>query len=142
MIVEHADAIEEMMALFKTVADAQGWPVEWPNTEFAKPALTETWARWSIQYVTGGQASFGETGQALFANTGFVLVELMTPLGSGLIPAARAATLTKNAYEGKRTPSDVWFRDVSIRDRADGRGAAAGWWVTPILADFTYDNLN
>jgi hypothetical protein len=80
--------------------------------------------------------------QVLFANTGFVLVEIMTPLSSGLRPAYLAAKLAKDAYEGKRTPSDIWFRDVGIRDRADGRGGTAGWWVTPILADFTYDNLN
>jgi hypothetical protein len=142
MIVEHADAVEEMLALFKAVADGQGWSVEWPNTEFAKPALTATWARWSIQYVTGGQASFGETGNAMFTNTGFVMVELKTPLGSGIRSAYLAAKRAKDAYEGKRTPSDVWFRDVRIVDQPDGRGGADGWWTTVVLADFTYDNLN
>lgn len=145
MITDHYVAADEIADLFRVPAAAQtpAWPVEWPNLRFIKPAESATWARWTLAHAAGSQSTLsGVDGRARHGKTGLVRIEVFTPLGVGTKVAYDAAQVALNAYEGKRTPSDVWFRNVRIDDEGQGRGGDAAWWSTIVVAEFTYDNLN
>ena len=142
MITDHYIAADEMVDLFR-VAVGAAWPIEWPNLAFEKPDASATWARWSVIHATGGQSSLaGAHGRSRFSKGGSIQIEVFTPLGVGVKVAYDAAQIAINAYEGKRTPSDVWFRNVRIDDEGQGRGGDAAWWCSVVIADYTYDNTN
>lgn len=142
MITDHYVAADEMVDLF-LAAVAGAFPIEWPNTKFTKPDATDTWARWSITHGAGGQATLaGATGRSRFNKGGAVHIEVFTPLGEGLKVAYDAAQIAVNAYEGKRTPSGVWFRNVRIDDNGQGRGGDSGWWCSVVVAEYEYQNIN
>lgn len=143
MITDHYQAADEMAELFRVPWLGAGHTAEWPNMRFDKPADSATWARWTLNHATGGQNTLaGTDGRARHGKGGFVMVELFTPLGKGVKLAYDAAQIAINAYEGKKTPSDVWFRNVRIADDGQGQGGEKAWWSTVVIADFTYDNLN
>lgn len=145
MIDDHWQAADEVADLFRVVAAAQvpAWPVAWPNMDFDKPGPAVTWARWTLNHVAGQQRTLaGTDGLSRYDKTGFVAIEIFTPLGKGVKLAYSAAQVALSAYEGKRTPSDVWFRNARIADDGEGQGGDKGWWSTLVLVDFTYDNLN
>lgn len=141
MITDHYLAVDEISDLFRVAAADAGWPVEWPNFRFDKPSDRATWARWGITYSDGGNRTLpGVLGRPRFGKSGIVTVEVFTPLGIALKDSYVAAQVAVKAYEGKRTASDVWFRDVRIVDSGQGRGNDAAWWSTTVVANFTYDN--
>lgn len=144
MITDHHVAADEMADLFRVPWAALGRVCQWPNLALdAKPAETATWARWTLIHADGGQNTLaGVQGRSRHGKSGAVMVEIFTPLGKGVKLAYDAAQVAINAYEGKRTPSDVWFRNVRISDEGQGRGGESAWWSTTVVADFTYDNLN
>lgn len=142
-VANHWTAADEMLDRFLVPWKALGRTVEVPNLDFTKPADTATWARWTLIHGEGGQRTLaGATGRSRFGKGGEVWVTVFTPLGAGLKVALEAAQVAIDAYEGKRTPSDVWFRNVRIEDEGQGRGGDAAWWSTRVVADFTYDNFN
>jgi hypothetical protein len=145
-VANHYEAADEMADKFRLAVEAlpEPWPVEWPNlASFTKPGTGATWARWTLIHADGGQNTLaGVQGRKRFGKSGAVMVEVFTPLGGGLKVAYDAAQVALNAYEGKRTPSDVWFRNVRITNEGQGRGGESAWWSTTVVADFTYDNIN
>lgn len=144
MITDHYQAADEMVDLFRVPWVALGRVVQWPNQALdAKPSETATWARWTLIHADGGQNTLaGAVGRSRFGKSGAVMVEIFTPLGTGTKVAYDAAQVALNAYEGKRTSSDVWFRNVRITNEGQGRGGESAWWSTTVVADFNYDNIN
>lgn len=146
MITDHFQAADEIAELFRVAAAAQSpaWLVAWPNMDFQKPAPSvAVWARWTLTHTDGQQRTLaGPDGLSRHSKSGIVSVELFTPLGKGVKAAYDAAQIVLGAYEGKRTPSDVWFRNARIADDGEGQGGDKGWWSTLVIVDFTYDNLN
>lgn len=143
MITDHYQAADEMLDLFRVPWVALGHTIEVPNVRFDKPGVGATWARWTLIHADGRQRTLaGTTGLSRFEKSGAIELVLFTPLGAGLKVAYDAAQVAVNAYEGKRTASDVWFRNVRIADDGQGRGGESAWWSTTVIADFTYDNLN
>lgn len=143
MITDHYQAADEILELFNAPWGALGHVIEVPNMRFDPPAETAIWARWTLIHADGGQNTLaGAEGRSRFGKSGAVMIEVFTPLGGGLKVAYDAAQVAVNAYEGKRTASDVWFRNVRIVDDGRGRGGDKAWWSTVVVADFTYDNIN
>lgn len=144
MITNLSDADEEMAELFRQAWEVEaGYKCDWPNHKSADHQEDETWARWALDYVAGDQTSFGKTGQRKFEKVGLIYIDVFTPLGMGLKNARDAAQVALFAYEGKRTPSDVWFRNVRIDSEGHGRGGGRekSWWTTTVVAEFIYEHL-
>lgn len=140
MIDSAAVAADEIADLFRLAWSPR--PVAWPNVAFDKPALSATWARWGLEFADGGQRTLAGAGaRPRFGKSGIVTIEILTPLGAGLKVAYEAADVAVKAYEGKRTPGDVWFRNVRIAEEGEGASSSTGWWSTVVVAEFTYDNL-
>lgn len=140
-----AEADKEMAELFHQAWEVTaGYACDWPNMKAEKDhAETETWARWALDYVAGRQTSMGGDGGRKFGKTGLIYISVFTPLGSGLTNARQASQIAVSAYEGERTPGDVWFRNVRIESEGHGQGTGRNksWWTTLVVAEFIYDYL-
>ena len=144
MIINLSQADEEMAELFRQAWEVTaGYRCDWPNQKVLEHAGDETWARWALDYVMGSQTTMAPKGQRKFQKEGLVFVNVFTPLGAGLKSARDAAQIAVFAYEGQRTPSDVWFRDVRIESEGhgEGGGGSKSWWTTQVVARFTYEHL-
>lgn len=139
-----AEADKEMAELFRQPWEVTaGYKTDWPNTKTPDHLETETWARWALDYVGGRQSSMGGTDGRKFTKMGLIYVTVFTPLGAGLADARAASQIAVSAYEGKRTPNDVWFRNVRIESEGHGQGTGRNksWWTTLVVAEFIYDYL-
>jgi hypothetical protein len=145
MITNMSEADSEMAELFRQAWEVTaGYKCDWPNIKVADHLAGETWARWNLDYFDGRQVSLvGPDRQRKFSKEGLIFINVFTPLGAGLNNARDASQIALFAYEGKRTPSDVWFRDVRIASEGHGQGSGRNksWWTTLVVARFTYEHL-
>lgn len=144
MITQLSQADKEMAEMFRVPWEVTaGRKCDWPNAGVPDHLENEIWARWSLDYMSGRQTSMGGTGGRKFGKVGMVYITIFTPLGGGLAQARDAAQIAIDAYEGKRTPSDVWFRNVGIESEGKGRGSGGNksWWTQLVVAMFTYEHL-
>ena len=144
MITTMAQADKEMAALFRQAWEViAGHSCDWPNMKSDEHSETDTWARWALDYVAGDQVAFGSTGSRKFNKQGLIYITVYTPLGAGLADAREASEVAIKAYEGKRTPGDVWFRRVRIESEGHGQGTGRNksWWTTLVVAEFIYEHL-
>lgn len=143
MILKMSQADEEMAELFRVAWEVTaGWKCDWPNHKSGDHGELDTWARWALDYADGRQATLGGKDYRKFSKEGLIYINVYSPLGKGLVSARNASEVAIAAYEGKRTPSDVWFRDVRIDSEGHGRGSGKdkSWWTTVVVARFTYDH--
>lgn len=144
MITDMAQADKEMAELFRQEwVVTKGYSCDWPNHKAGDYSEDEIWARWSLDYVGGRQSSMGGVSNRKFQKTGLIYMFVFVPLGTGLTAVREASQVAIDAYEGKRTPGDVWFRNVRIDSEGHGKGGGGNksWWMTTVLAEFTYDYL-
>lgn len=140
MTATRQQAIDEMLALLKTAWDATSYAdnVVWPNKDGAPPAQREPWIRPKVQHVDGGNGSIsGANGVARYVRLGFITVQLFVPSGQGLSTEATLSKIIIDAYEGKKTASGVWFRNVRAREV----GEDGEFHQTNIIIDFEYDEI-
>jgi hypothetical protein len=144
------EARDDIMAAFRVewnsrAAAANGGTlpkVIWQRVEPSgaqKPKGTEAWARITVEHNEGGQATFGGPGNRLFDREGIVTVQVFTPQKSdqgGTVLEALGA-IARDAFEGRSTPSGVWFRDVRLQEV----GPDEPWWQLNVTAKFNYDEL-
>lgn len=144
MILTMTQADEEMAALFRQAWEVTaGYPCLWPNSKAAGIDKEKIWAHWSVTYTGGRQLSFGPVGRRKFEKTGSVVIVVFTPYGKGQSNARGIAEIALGAYEGKRTPGGVVFRDVRIDTEGQGQTetGSTGWWATAVVAPFNYETL-
>ena len=69
-----------------------------------------------------------------------MIVQIFVPLslGEGLLLDSKLAIIARDAYEGQRTVSDIWFRNVRINEVGSSSDA---WFQTNVLAEFFYEEL-
>lgn len=145
-----ATAMREMQALFSAVwAPRDGALIDWPNSKFTIPGdKSLVWARWRVQHELFGQNSLANVnGQRKFGREGTLYIQLFFPLNAGVIDAYNFAEDVVKAYEGKRTASDVWFRNVRINEAlrdsiAEGSEPTDLWMQFLVIADFLYDQIH
>lgn len=131
-------AIKEMIALFKPYWDTTGFPAEYPNRKALKTDALVAYARFRVQHETGGQASLANvSGKTRQRVSGFLQIEVCAPIGDGIDDAYELAEGVMNCYRGKRTPSDVWFRDVRM-----GEASNPHHFQVNVIVEFTYDQIN
>lgn len=138
-------AVNEIIAVFLDYYGTAN--VELPNIAFDPPTdYTSSWARVVIEHVDAGQGSLANVeGKRRWVRSGVGLIELMTPIGEGTGGAYAEAEAVVNLYQGKRTASDVWFRNVRFEERgqrARNPGDARLWHQIDVYFSFAYDQLS
>jgi hypothetical protein len=141
-------ARDEILAAFRTAWTAGTPPItgtvppvgyEGVETAASQPS-TAPFARIVIRHVGGRQATLSnQDGQRTFEKTGIIGVQIFAPLvaGLGLTVVEALAKVAKSAFEGRATPSGVWFRNV----RAVEVGPDGAMFQINVWADFEYDEL-
>lgn len=141
-------ATQEIVAPFLSVW--AGRPCDYPNLKNSGLPPKDpkvTWARFRIQHELFNQASLSNAnGKRRFARDGFVFIQLFFPLGEGVEEAYSVAEQVVDAYQGKRTESDVWFRNVRVNEASSEIGSALNvnsdnWYMILVIAEFTYDQI-
>lgn len=142
-------AAREMEELFRNVWG--GRPCDYPNlkNDNLPPAdKSIEWARFSIQHDLFQQASLAaHDGKRRFNREGFVYIQLFFPLNTGVIGPYTTAESVVKAYEGKQTPSGVWFRNVRFNEINSQAGLlnetnSGLWFNLLVIAEFTFDNIH
>jgi len=151
-MVAMPDAVDEILAMLKAAWDAGSPPygaggntvvdLRWPNDDVgAEPTQGVPWANVRLHHVNGDQYSLGEVGGRLFEHEGILAVQVFVPIGRGDAAARALCMVAKNAFEGKASPSGVWFRRCRFQDvgRDAGNPEMAAWDQTSFLCEFVYD---
>lgn len=134
-------AVDDILDVFKAAWDTTGFTAVYDEEGVAGkiPATQDPWSRVSVRHATGEQASLsGGTGTKRYRSTGFVMMQIFTPIGESLVQARQLAQLLKVAYQGITTPRQVWFR----RARLNEVGSDGDWYQINVIADFTYDEIS
>lgn len=143
-----SSARDEIFGLFKTAWDA-GTPavngglvpvVFWEGVDPGTPPPVDApWARVTCLHSTARQTTFGGTGSRRFRRFGIVTAQIFSPLslGSGLTLAEKLAIIARGAYEGKSTPSGIWFLNTRIREI----GVDSSWFQMNVMSEFQYDEI-
>lgn len=143
-------ARDEIQAMFLTAWNASAAAanggvlpkVYWQWVEVrdtGKPKGTEAWVRVTVSHNEGGQATFGTPGNRVFDRTGTVFMQVFTPQKSdqGGTRLEALGVIARNAFEGRATAGDVWFRNVRLQEASPDEP----WWQLNVLADFSYDEI-
>jgi hypothetical protein len=134
----YGDVYQLLVDAWENAGPIEFWdkPVN-PNDPIP-PKDGRPWMRIKMKQTGGFQATLAnEVGQRRFRKTGFVLIQLFTPLGTSLRDPSNLGILLNNALEGASTPHDVLLRNV----RMEPIGSDGHWFQTQIMADFEYDSL-
>lgn len=138
-------ANDEILEIFDTAWQPRH--VVYENVKGSKP-LDETveWARVTVRHLVGNQDSLigglvGDLNEpnkpnvSRYRRGGVFTAQVFIPLGEGLDKGYTLAKEISDAYEGRNTSSNVWFRNVRIREI----GSDGEWYQFNVLVDFTYD---
>ena len=145
-------AVDEILTMFKDAWDAGSPPygpgggapvdVRYPNVDVGvEPDQRHPWARVVLQHVTGEQYSLGIPGSRLWEHVGLLAIQIYVPVGRGLATAHQLAMIAKNAFEGRSSPSGVWFRNCHFQEvGSDAENPEVkAWDQTNVLVQFCYD---
>ena len=144
-------AHDEIIALFRTAwlagvesatvpltyEDVKGDQPEGPRT--GEAASNAPWARVTVRTTQSRQASLANhAGQSNWETLGIITINIFTPAGDGLRLAHKLAKTAQEAFRGVTTsPGGIWFRNPRI----EPVGQDGPWYMTNVLAEFTYDEV-
>lgn len=150
MTTGYVNAVDEIFALFLAAWQASapgivGYTpvVYWPGVvEPTSPDLTKFWARASQQTVREEQATLSEPDQAgkkRYQNDGLVFVQIFCPpaASGAMLKGRQLGEIAKNAFRGKQTSSNVWFRNARIQELAP----EPAWLRFNVVAEYQYDEI-
>jgi hypothetical protein len=68
-----------------------------------------------------------------------VTVQVFVPNSQhvGLADVEKYATIVRDAFEGKGTPSGIWFRNAAINEI----GVDGPWYQMNVVVEFVYDEM-
>lgn len=114
--------------------------VIWEGRPGDTPSIDTAWVRVTISPNESVQASLaGDQGQKKWGNTGLISVQVFAPLGwdNGYDVAEYTAIMVKRIFQGKATPSGIWFKNC----RANRIGPSGGWYQFNTLIEYQFDEL-
>ena len=136
MSLTHTEAIDGVLALFRTAWLATGYDAFYDDTAQDRGTNDDPWARASIQHVDGFTGSLkGPNGTALYWRKAILTVQVFTISASGLQTDYDLAKIVADAFEGKSVAGGLTFRDVRIREI--GRDGA--FRQTNVIVEFDYE---
>lgn len=117
-------------------------PTAYEGRPFVTPAAA-AWARIRVRHTIGAQATLtgglGGASKVRFRKTGIVTVSIFTPTedGDDTTLTEQLASIAQATFQGKQTPSNIWFRDVVATEQ----GVDGPWFQLNVTASFEYDEL-
>lgn len=131
-------ANDEILAFFATVWALTGLTALYENVEGAKPTSQEAWARVSLRHGPSGQGSLsGAHSTIRYNRTGILTVQIFIPNGQGLSRGYELGKIVVDAFEGKATNSQVWFRNAHVNEI----GPSDEWFQLNVTVEFLYDEI-
>lgn len=148
MTADIETATDEVTALFKAAWDAESEAADFQILYWNKPddppAVPDDdknpppWVKIIVRHQDASPAGMGsDTGRRKKTRYGIVTVQIFEGYGTGGAKANRLARVAEAAFDGKETPSGVWFRRVRTVDF----GRSGPWYRTDVLAEFEYDDV-
>lgn len=142
MTATATDARDQVFALILADVTAYDPGVElvWQGVpQMNQPTAQDTWARITMQHLTGGQASLaGVDGVRRWSRAGIITAQCFAPLASGSVQkATQLAGVIRDSLQGKATASRVWFTNPRIIEIGEDRD----WYNVNAIIDFNYDEL-
>lgn len=138
MTATFAQANDDILTLFKTAWDTTGHLALYENIEGAKPKAQSPWARLTVRHGPSAQASLaGGTGARRWERQGIITVQIFIPNGQGLSEGYSLGKIVADAFEGKASPLQVWFRNVRVNEI----GPSGEWYQFNAIIEFTYDEI-
>jgi hypothetical protein len=131
-------ANNDILAFFKTAWDTTGLLAVYENVKGAKPTAQAAWARLTVRHGPSAQASLsGATGTSRYERSGILTAQIFIPNGEGLALGYSLAKTVIDAFEGKATPRQVWFRNATVNEV----GPSEEWFQMNVTIGFTYDEV-
>lgn len=131
-------ANDEILAFFDAAWTGTGLLALYENVHGDKPTAQEAWARVSLRNAPRGQTSLtGANGTNRFDRTGILTVQIFIPNGQGLSQGYNLGKIVIDAFEGKTTASQVWFRNAGITPI----GPSDEWFQLNVTVEFSYDEI-
>lgn len=153
MTAAYNEARDQIFALFKTAWDANTAAltpgayvpeVRWQGKEVGtKPPSDKHWARISTQSVLETQATLSdcveEPGKSRYESSGLVFVQVFSPKSQATAyeVGQQLAIVARNAFRGKKTSGQVWFRNVRINN-LDPENL---FYRFNVVAEYEYDEV-
>ena len=107
------------------------------NSSF-EPPRNEPWARVTLRFLDGRQASIGGVGIRRFNRTGIMSVQIFVPIGSAMKSQADLAQVIVDGFEGKRiTGTSICI--TAVTPRSIGPDPEGPWYQTNVDVEFTYE---
>lgn len=121
-------------------------PVELPNMGFTAPPVTDVFASMYFEHTDGGQTSLANVdNKRKYTDDGVCVIELFFPVGAGVAAPYAEAEAVRSLFRGKRTASDVWFRNVRLIEHSERAGnppRLKDRYQIDVVFDFTYDGIS
>lgn len=142
MSLTRKQAIDEILALFKTAWDTTGHGARVKYDNVGKTSVPPTgqnpWCRVILRHTNSAQASLsGDAGTRRFQRNGILTIQVFEPIGKGLSGSTDLPKIVQDAYEGVETTSGIWFRDVTLKEI----GRDGDFYQTNVVAIFEYDEI-
>ena len=138
MSLTYEEAYDEILTMYKAAWDVTGYEAFYEEVPKEQPSSEVPFTYVSVKFVDGFSAGMGaSSGQRMFRRTGFVMVQLFCQSGKGLSESLQMAKVIADAFEGKCSPGNVWFRSVVPKDM----GQDGDFRQTNIVIDFEYDEI-
>lgn len=122
------------------ISGTDPYRIEWPGVDSGSPpSPREAWARVTYRESRSTQTSFTPGAAKRYTRRGRITVQVFAPLaeGKGTTLAETLSIIARDAFEGKQTPSGVWFHAVTSQDI----GRSTSWYQFNVVAEFEYDEI-
>ena len=142
---------DEVLTVFKAAWDTTNggnpYQVKYPGIANSalppeNPTPTEPWAMVTLPGSTNTQSTLANyQGKKRFEFSGPLIISIFAPMGEdgtdpdGLV--RELAQLVWEAYAGKNTDKQVWFRDATVNII----GESGNFYQANVSIDFTYDQI-
>lgn len=131
------NARDEMYGLAKNAFEGL-CELVYDDAKAKKPDGPAPWARATVRHNGGGESSISRgNGKGRYTRSGTLYLNLFSPPGDGLRVLDPLVKVALDAYEGKTTPSGIWFTKVQVREL----GIANGLYQINVLINFSYDEV-
>lgn len=143
VLASRTEAKDAIHALVKTVTDAESLTVVYEDTDSGtpdqQPADLGTYVRVLIRHRQGESTSLpSPSGVQRYVMTGFVIIEIMTPLADGNVVSDALAQAFDVAFRTRSVLNQsVWYTNVISQEI----GASLGHYKTNVIAEFHYELL-
>lgn len=102
------------------------------------PDTTQMWGRATVRHLDGGASSLsGALGKQRYTRIGLLVVQIFTPTGKGLSTSDEYVKIVMDAFDGKKSPGGVWFRN----GRSQEVGPDGAFYQVNVSYTFEYDEI-